>query len=91
MPEQLQQYIAIFEKYGDIQFEGAIHAYLDELSPEELVDIQSYFQQLLVHDDDINNWIDSVGLTNSRAAALAYFTLSFFAIANDRKLFQKKP
>jgi hypothetical protein len=87
LPIKFTHLVPVFEKYGDIQFEGAIHSYLDAISIDEVLYLRQIFDQLLLCEDEINHWIDTVGITTSRAAALAYYTLSFFAIANDRNLF----
>ncbi len=89
LPTKFQHFVPFFELYGDLQFDGAIRQKLETMPDLELEEVNRVFKSLLPVEDELNDWIDIIGMTKSRAAALVYFTLHFLAIANDSGLLSK--
>lgn len=86
LPAQFYGLIPYFELYGDLQFDTVICQRLETMDDSELVEVNQLFQSVLPIEAELEEWIDSIGITQSQAAALVYFTLHFLAIANDSGL-----
>ncbi|CAN0357180.1 unnamed protein product [Phaeothamnion confervicola] len=86
LPQKFRHLVPFFEVYGDLQFDDVIVQKLETMEDAELEEVRRVFKALLPVEYELNNWIDGIGITKSRAAALVYFTFHFLAIANDSGL-----
>src|SRR5262245_36943143 len=74
LPEKFRHLIPYFERYGSLQFERTIARKLGTMTEEELVEVNNFYRLFLPFDDELTAWEYSQGISNSRAAALIYFT-----------------
>lgn len=86
LPSKFVPYISFFEVYGELQFDRVILEKLDRLSKPELDTIRAFAKDFSPVEEELFGWIDKVGITNSRAAALCYFTSYFLELAKSRGL-----
>lgn len=74
-------------RYGDIQFESRIMDFLEQhATDEDLAALRALRQQLLRDEKAIDAWIDRLGITKHREAALVYFLLHLMALGHDTGL-----
>jgi regulator of sigma D len=82
LPDRFRHLINFFESYGYFQFESVIMDKLKSMNKDELSYINNMYDIINPISDDLHTWIDSVGLTKSKAAALVYFSLLFLGMAS---------
>ena len=73
--------------YGDIQFESRIMDFLEREATDEDRAALRALRPLVLHDEAaIDAWIDGLGITKHREAALVYFLLHLMALGHDAGL-----
>lgn len=87
LPSGLRYLAEPATKYGEIQFENRIIDFLRrEATAADLEALQA-LKPLVIRDEDaIDTWIDGLGITKHREAALVYFLLHLMALGNDAGL-----
>ncbi len=87
LPPDLRYLAEPATKYGDIQFDHLIMNFLRSEATEADRRTIGELLPLLIRDEKaINAWIDKMGMTKHREAALVYFLLHFMALGNDAGL-----
>jgi succinate dehydrogenase flavin-adding protein (antitoxin of CptAB toxin-antitoxin module) len=87
LPPHLQYLAEPAARYGVIQFETRIMAFLKhEATDADIAELRT-LQPLVSRDEDtIFDWIDELGMTRHREAALIYFLLHLMALGKDAGL-----
>lgn len=74
-------------KYGEIQFENRIMDFLEREATAADLEALRAIKPLVIRDvSAIDAWIDELGITKHREAALVYFLLHLMALGNDAGL-----
>src|SRR5690349_17520799 len=83
LPAELAYLSAPADKYGAIQFESAIDAYLDGAGEGEMDELGALAERIRLHRDldATNEWIDRFPLTEHPEAARMYFLLLLLDLA----------
>ena len=84
LPPHLSYLAEPSERYGEIQFENQIMEFLDqEATAADLERLRKIKFQLIRDEVEIIEWIDQLGITEHREAALVYFLLHLVALGVD--------
>lgn len=87
LPPNLRYLAGSAEVYGDIQFEWAIYKFFrEQMTAYEQAELRALKQRYERDGEAINRWVDDLGITKHREAALVYFLGSLLAIGNDEGL-----
>jgi hypothetical protein len=74
-------------KYGELQFENRIMDFLEREATVADREALRALKPLVIRDEGaIDAWIDELGITEHREAALVYFLLHLMALGNDAGL-----
>lgn len=87
LPASLSYLIEPAEKYGAIQFEDKIFAFLSErMTPAEKTELQALSKTYVQDEGTVNDWLDEYNMTKHPEARLVYFTGNLLALGNDAGL-----
>lgn len=87
LPAELRYLAEPAARYGELQFESRIMDFLKrEATDEDRVTLRALRPLVLRDEAAIDAWIDQLGITKHREAALVYFLLHLMALGQDAGL-----